>query len=119
MGQVKTAACVYNFSEGSKTKILTMPFELASASFPIANFSIQVFFSELIPASAATVYLMLSNDGGNFKRITGKEFVLAGNAETSFFIFGDSALASAGSLQLGIEGVTITGKITGVKIGAI
>lgn len=119
MGQVKTAPCVYNFTEGDKIKILTDPFQLASADYPIGNFSIQVNFTELIPASAATVYLMLSNDGGNFKRITGKEFVLAGNTENTFFIFGDASLSSAGMLQLGIIGVTPTGKISSVKIGTI
>lgn len=119
MGQVKRAACVYNFTTGDKAKILTDAFPLASANYPVANFLVQVTFTGLEVGSAATVYLMISNDNLNFIRVTGKEFVIAGAGTISFLIPGEANLAAGAYAQLGISGVAGNGSVKSVYIGTI
>lgn len=114
---VVTRKQIYNFTTGAADKIMQANFELNGGNTPVTNFCLQVFFSDLAVGSAATVFLMLSNDASNFTRVTGKEFAVAGSGTSSFFIFSDPAMATAQFLQLGITGVTAPGKITKVCVG--
>ena len=105
----------YDFSTGARERLLTESFQLNGQNIAIA-FLLQAKFTGLDVASAATVYLMVSNDGSTWTRVTGKEFVIAGSGTTSFLIQGDGGLAKASYLQLGITGVAGTGQLTDVLI---
>lgn len=113
----------YNFTSGNSNAILVKngtasPFALSSVSQQIENFCLQVNFSGLAVGSAATVFILISNDGVNYVKVTGKEFTIAGAAQTSFFIFGDASIARAKFLQVGISGIASTGVVTKVILGA-
>lgn len=107
---------VYNFAEGNKEKILTEPLLMNAQgggdALPTA-FCVQVFFTKLDAASAATIYLSVSNDGTNFVRVP-KEFTIAGASQTTFFIFAEAQYAKAQYIQIGIDTITVPGIISKV-----
>jgi len=93
------------------------PFDIPSEIGAGQSFCLQVIFSDLDMASAATVYLMLSMDSVNYQRITAKECVVSGASVTGYFIFPDPAMSRARYAQIGITGVTAPGKIQSVIFG--
>lgn len=106
----------YSLADGNKDKILAEPFTMNGTN-NVLVFNVQANFSGLDVTSAATVYLMLSNDGTNYVRVTGKEFAIAGAGQASFFIFGDQNMGRAQYMQLGITGVAGPGLLKTVFIG--